>query len=381
MGIPGMNLDPVNLHDVHKERDFYRGLFESATDLIIVVDTTQGAAIRNNHAMREALGYDEDALREVAWRELFAPEDADKVFTHCSSPQECSALVPMTLRTRDGELIPVEVAIVRPSPSDSRLCALICRDVTQRCRHEEALLQAKETAERSNRLKSVFLASMSHELRTPMNAILGFSELLCEELKNSPQHRMAEIINSSGHRLLDTLNSILDLSLIEADRMEVIRERVDVVTLAEEVCLLFKPLARRKGIRLECICEETGIPAWTDPQLLRQMINNLLSNAIKFTTQGYVHLILREEMVESLQVIRIDVVDTGIGISEENQILIFEEYRQASEGYGRRFEGSGLGLAITQKFAELLGGRIRVQSTPGMGSRFSVLLPLSAPAS
>lgn len=357
------------------ERDFYRGLYDAATDLIIVIDTSSRTVVETNRATRDALGYDEAMLADTPCLVLFGVEDTDAVCAHISRPEENGTLFQASLRTREGDSLPVEISIVHFDLHERTLCVAICRDVTERRAFETKLIAAREAAERSNHLKSVFLASMSHELRTPMNAILGFSELLCEELVDAPQHRMAEIINTSGHRLLETLNSILDLSLIEADRMEVIPEQVSVTSLAEEVCLLFKPLARRKGLRLECLAEETDLQLWTDPRLLRQTINNLVSNAIKFTTQGYVQLLTRLEILAERPHVRIEVVDTGIGISPENLSLIFEEFRQVSEGYGRRFDGSGLGLAITQKFTELLGGRIHVESAPGKGSRFVILIP------
>ncbi|MFA6235084.1 MAG: ATP-binding protein [Bacteroidota bacterium] len=364
--------------DTIAERNYYRALFDAATDLIIVLDPTRQRIIETNLATREALGYSEAQLANAPCLDFFISEDADAVCAHISRPEENGSLLQATLRRSDGGLLPIEISIVHFDLHGDARCVAICRDVTERRATELELIRARENAEHSNHLKSVFLASMSHELRTPMNAILGFSELLCEELDATPQHRMAEIINTSGHRLLETLNSILDLSLIEADRMEVLPEMTNVLGLAEEVCLLFKPLAKRKGLHLECLCEETTLNAWIDPRLLRQIINNLVGNAIKFTSQGYVHLLLRLDMFDAAPHIRVDVVDTGIGISDQNISLIFEEFRQVSEGYGRRYEGSGLGLAITQKFAAFLGGRIDVQSAPGEGSRFSVLVPFHA---
>ncbi|MBE0643798.1 MAG: PAS domain S-box protein [Bacteroidetes bacterium] len=367
--------EAVNGRIALAERDFYHGLYNAATDLIIVIDTEKRTVVETNRATRETLGYSEEALRDAECLELFSTDDTEIVCAHISRPEENGTLLQATLRTREGQFLPVEISIVHFELHGRALCATLCRDITERRAFEQELIEAREAAERSNRLKSVFLASMSHELRTPMNAILGFSELLCEELVDAPQHRMAEIINTSGHRLLETLNSILDLSLIEADRMEVIPEQVSVTSLAEEVCLLFKPLAKRKGLRLECLAEETDLQLRTDPRLLRQIMNNLVSNAIKFTTQGYVHLLTRLEIIDRQPNVRIEVIDTGIGISQENLTMIFEEFRQVSEGYGRRFDGSGLGLAITQRFTELLGGSISVESNPGKGSRFILLIP------
>jgi PAS domain S-box-containing protein len=364
--------DPRTLSE---QRDFYRSIFDAATDLIIVIDTERRKVVETNQATRDRLGYSAMEIDDMPCLDLFPPDDSGLVCRHIGSHEDNGTLIKATLVGKGGTVFPVELSIEHFRLEGRSLCIAICRDITERLASERQLIEARENAERSNHLKSAFLANMSHELRTPMNAILGFSELLCEELADEPQHRMVEIINSSGHRLLETLNSILDLSLIEANRMQVIPEAVNVTEVAEEVCLLFRQLADRKGLRLEYIPPGREIHASIDPRLLRQIMNNLLGNAIKFTTQGFIELQVEQVRQNGSEHLRLRVVDTGIGISQENLSAIFEEFRQVSEGYNRRFEGSGLGLALTQKFVELLGGSVKVNSTPGEGSEFIVLLP------
>lgn len=363
---------------LEEQRDFYRSLFDAATDLIIVIDTNRRMVIETNRSTRERLGYSEAELCDMPCLSLFALEDTDEVCRHLSSGEENGTLLSATLIGRDGSAYPVELSIVHYTLHERALCVAICRDIAERRVFERQLIEARENAERSNHLKSAFLANMSHELRTPMNAILGFSELLCDELADRPQQRMAEIINTSGHRLLDTLNSILDLSIIEANRMQIVPDTVHVQAVADEVCMLFRQLAERKGLRLETEFGREDIFTWTDPRLLRQIINNLLGNAIKFTTQGYVRLQIDVTMDDGEPFVRIRVRDTGIGIDSEHLQAIFDEFRQVSEGYGRRFDGTGLGLAITRRFTAILDGRIEVDSAPDQGSLFTVLLPIRA---
>jgi CheY-like chemotaxis protein len=249
----------------------------------------------------------------------------------------------------------------------------------QRKKYLEALKIQKEKAEEMNRLKSSFLANMSHELRTPMVAILGYADILKRDLQNNESKQMASEIFESGERLLRTLNSILDLSKIEANKLELNNSEINVCELTKEHLKTLSGLAKKKNLKLDVISNNPNCYCRLDSGLFRQVLNNLVGNAIKFTTKGGIKVIVMSETIEQMNWVSVMIEDTGIGIAEEKQILIFDEFRQASEGWNRGFDGSGLGLTITKRIVELMKGKISVTSTPGAGSTFKVSFPAIAP--
>ena len=226
----------------------------------------------------------------------------------------------------------------------------------------------------ANRHKSEFLANMSHELRTPLNAIIGFSEVLTERMfgeLNDKQLEYLKDIHSSGHHLLNLINDILDLSKIEAGKMELDLARFDVSLALQSAVTLMRERAARNGVRLAL--DSDGIGEWVaDERKVKQVLLNLLSNAVKFTPEGgRVNLDARREN----GAMQISVTDTGMGIAAEDQAKVFEEFRQAEGIYLRKSEGTGLGLALARRFVELHGGELRLQSELGKGSRFTFTLP------
>jgi len=230
--------------------------------------------------------------------------------------------------------------------------------------------------EAASRHKSEFLASMSHELRTPLNAIIGFSEVLVERMfgdLNAKQAEYLQDIHASGQHLLSLINDVLDLSKIEAGRMELEPEAVDLVELLDSALNLMSERAERQGLTLAADIE-TGIETWVvDGRKIKQVLLNLLSNAIKFTPGGgQVEVQVRHTPEGSLE---ISVTDTGIGIAVHDQASIFEEFQQAGGSFLRKSEGTGLGLAVARRFVELHGGRIDLHSVLGQGSTLSITLP------
>ena len=246
-------------------------------------------------------------------------------------------------------------------------------DISGRKKIEEKLKEAKDYAEEMNRLKSTFLANMSHELRTPLVGILGYSEMLLEKLTDPEHLQMTERILYSGTRLMDTLNSVLDLSRIEANRMDVYLEPVNIPTVVKRHVELFKPTAEKRGLYLRTLCSDENINALLDERFLGQIINNLVNNAVKFTKKGGITVSIDTVQESSEKLVKITVSDTGIGIPPENIDKIFEEFRQVSEGFNRHFEGTGLGLTITKRFVNLMDGKINVKSEIGTGSEFVIL--------
>ncbi len=255
-------------------------------------------------------------------------------------------------------------------------------DVTERTRTATALLQSKEAAEAANRAKSHFLANISHELRTPLNAIIGFSEILCGQASgalNEKQARYADNVLSSGRHLLNLINSVLDLSKIEAGKMELDISAFLPSPLIAEVVEVVSALAAKKRIALT-LPPAAALPRiYADRNKFKQALYNLLSNAIKFTPEeGRVTLSAktRHSSIQGL-FLEIAVADTGIGVALEDQERIFAEFEQADVSYSRRQEGTGLGLALTRRIVELHGGTLTVQSEgAGQGSTFRFTLPI-----
>jgi signal transduction histidine kinase len=235
------------------------------------------------------------------------------------------------------------------------------------------LIIAKEKAEDLNRLKSNFLANMSHELRTPLIGINGFADFLRQDLVDPGLKSMAENIYISGNRLSETVNLILDLSKLESDKMEFSHKQIDIVNQTEELVSLFKEAAHKKGLFIKSSSSQPSIFINTDEQAFRSIINNLINNAIKFTNKGGIaaDISLKDNFVE------IKVTDSGIGIPKKYHDIIFDEFRQVSEGFSRNFEGTGLGLNITKKLVEKAGGEISIDSEPNKGSTFIVKLPVT----
>ncbi len=245
------------------------------------------------------------------------------------------------------------------------------------------LAAARDAAEEANRSKSLFLANMSHELRTPLNAVIGYSDLLIEEAEDEGDTHLVpdlEKIRTAGKHLLGLINEVLDLSKIEAGKMELVLEDVPLDSLVAEVRSTIEPLAAQHGNRLEVECN-TDHSLQTDATKLRQVLFNLLGNACKFTEDGVVRLRVHDQRAEGRTWLIFDVEDSGIGMTPEQQSRVFEPFVQAESSTARRFGGTGLGLTLCLRFARLLGGDIALRSEAGAGSRFRVRIPADGPAS
>lgn len=241
--------------------------------------------------------------------------------------------------------------------------------------YEIELIKSREKAEEADKLKTNFISNISHELRTPLNGILGFTELLKEELVNEEHKNMLEIINLSSLRLLDTLNSIIDFTLLSKLKIYLNKTVVDIDEVINNKIKIFKIDLERKGIRFY-YQSNNKIKILTDYDYFGRIFGNLIDNAIKFTKKGAIVIDVRLIQNESgVNFAQIKVIDTGIGIAKEHFELIFEPFRQVSEGLSREYEGNGLGLTICKRYVDLLGGKIEVSSELGKGTTFTLTFP------
>jgi signal transduction histidine kinase/DNA-binding response OmpR family regulator len=262
--------------------------------------------------------------------------------------------------------------------SHAELVVLAMEDVTERRRAETEVAKAREAAEAANRTKSLFLANMSHELRTPLNAILGFSEMLQEDaVERNLQDFSADVqkISTAGQQLLVLINDILDLSKIEAGKMDLHLETFDIASLIADVASTIEMQAVKNGNTLEVRCApEIGV-MHGDLSKVRQGLFNLVSNAAKFTHDGRISVLAERRNMDDREWISFRVSDTGIGLDPEQIVRLFQPFTQADTSTTRKFGGTGLGLAITRRFCQMMGGDVTVHSAPGEGSVFTINLP------
>jgi PAS domain S-box-containing protein len=339
-----------------------------------------GKFIYANHYAATVLGYSIDEYLQ------FGVSDIDPNFPPAALERTVDVIraqgkiqIETQQKTKDGRLIPMEVtAFFSPGHhgEPDKLIAF-CSDITARKQTEQALENAKEAAEAANIAKSQFLANMSHEIRTPLNAILGLNHLMRSgDLPPLQLERLAKM-EVAGHHLLSLINDILDLSKIEAGRLELDSGNFHLSAVLDNVGSIIRESAMSKGLALEI--DADGVPLWLrgDATRLRQALLNFASNAVKFTQQGKIALRTRllDEHAGELRV-RFEVTDTGIGLTPEQQERLFRPFEQADGSTARKYGGTGLGLALTRRLVTLMNGECGVDSLPGEGSTFWFAVPL-----
>jgi signal transduction histidine kinase len=355
-------------------------VIEGMSDAVVVLDV-ESRIVDLNPAARRLIGPAADhAVGKVATQVLAGWAEGVRPYPPAAAAQAEVRLGEGDAR-RDYDLR-VSPLTDRRGRLTGRL--LLLHDVTQRKRAEEQLHEAKEVAENASRTKSQFLANMSHELRTPLNAIIGYSELLIEEVTDRGQGDLVddlERIRDSGRNLLSLIDDVLDVSKIEAGKMDLYVETFELEALLDDVVGLMEPLVAKRGNALEVRRPPLLGAMQTDLGKVRQMLLNLLSNAAKFTEGGTITLAVEWDRRDAHDVVVFRVQDTGIGMSPEQLGRLFQPFTQADASTTRKYGGTGLGLTITRRFCEMLHGEIGVESEPGRGSTFTLVLPAKVPAS
>ncbi len=360
-----------------------RAIMDSALDAIVIIDE-HGMVEMFNPAAEKMFGFSSKEMIGRSMATLLPPFHQTKFhqylqnYIQTGEKKMIGKAREEMAQCQDGTIFPVQIAISEVQLESRRIFAGIIHDITQRKKTEDELKVAKERAEAASQAKSNFLANMSHEIRTPLNAIVGFSQILLNRTKKvsvpSDFLDYLENIKLSGQRLSEIINNILDLSKIEAGKMSYVEESLNLKQLIQGIYHINRAHALQK--HLQFVYEiDPQLPTFikSDRTKLNQILMNLTTNAIKFTGEGK-SVILKATKEQDLLLLQL--IDEGIGISQDQWESIFEAFKQADDTVTRRFGGTGLGLAITKNMVKLLDGRIMVDSVAGKGSVFSVRLPL-----
>jgi PAS domain S-box-containing protein len=367
---------------LHHSRECYRQLVENANSIILRMDASGRVTFANEFAQR-FFGYSERELVGRRVTETIVPStestgrDLSRLLEDVAVDPERYASNENENTKKSGERVwiawtnkPILDAAGRPA---GVLC--IGNDITRLKRTENELVEAKEAAQKADRLKSAFLATMSHELRTPLNSIIGFTGILLKGLTgplNAEQDKQLGMVHASARHLLALINDVLDISKIEAGQLDIHREPFDVSASIERVVSALSPLARRKGLTVVSELAPDLGRIVGDQRRFEQIVTNLLSNAVKFTERGGATLRCAARGGQ----LTLSVADTGIGIGREHFPDLFRPFHQIDTGLTRRHEGTGLGLSICKRLVDRMGGNLAFESTEGVGSTFTVTIPL-----
>ena len=348
-------------------RDYVDNIIRSMAEALIVVDPA-GTIRTTNRATLALLGYREEEL---------VGKPAHLILDGVARAETCVGVI-TAFRAKDGRRTPVRLSAAAMLGQDGDIHGQVwvAQDMTESQRAERELVAAKEEAEHANQAKSMFLANMSHELRTPLNAIIGYSEMLQEDCQERGLDDVVPDlgkIEKAGKILLSLINDVLDISKIEAGKMELCPEEFDVAVVLQEVTVTADPMARKNRNEIRTICPD-GIGAiHADLTAFRQSLLNLVSNACKFTEEGVITLEVSRPGQEWLEV---SVSDTGIGISREQLGKLFHSFTQADASTTRKYGGTGLGLALSRNLCRMMGGDITVDSEVSVGSTFTMRVPV-----
>src|SRR5690606_13540377 len=384
-------LNLVDLQPRKRDEERFRNVVEASPNAFLLLDH-RGRIVMVNRQTELLFGYDRQELVGQPV-EILIPESMHKAYLQVRHRfmQEPESLRlgdnrELFGRRRDGHLVPVEVGLSPLRSGEELLVQAVVTDISHRKEAERRLRDQADELMVANRYKSEFLANMSHELRTPLNSILILGDQLRQNAGNNltqKQVRHADIIYRSGQDLLQLINDVLDLARIESGHMQIRLEPLDLPGLLAELTSTLAPMAEQKKLALSTQID-ADVPATiiSDRQRLQQILHNLVTNALKFTQQGSVTIYASYRVEADGEMLRIEIRDTGIGIAEDQHERIFLAFQQIDGSISRQYGGTGLGLAIARQLTEVLGGKIRLESSEGCGACFIVDLPVGqVPAS
>ncbi|HAI69766.1 MAG TPA: hybrid sensor histidine kinase/response regulator [Gammaproteobacteria bacterium] len=340
-----------------------------------------GSIVTVNQAYAQMMGRSvEKTLKLNYWNDIIVEENTGTSLAELQvlKAGDCYGPVEQEYRHQDGYYVPVKLsALIIEKEGEYQVWASV-ENISRQKWEITGLRQAKQKAEEANLAKSQFFANMSHELRTPMNTIVGYTEMLEEEIKECERASLLQDVknvHAAAKHLLGLIDGILDISKIEAGKMQLYSERFDLKGMIQNTLTTIQPLIENKANTLHLLCDKNLGEVYTDFTKMRQILFNLLSNASKFTEQGIIRLEVRRETKKEGDWITFRITDEGIGMTTEQQANLFQVFTQADASTSRKYGGSGLGLAITKYFTQMLGGTINVESEFSKGSHFIVHLP------
>lgn len=355
----------------------FQSLFELSPDAIVVLNDAAEILDVNSRTC-ELLGYPKEELLTKHPIE-FLPEDQRQtaIGALAMAGTATSVEVQLDFLDADGHRIATEVHGRKIRTAEGTLYHGVVRDISDRLAAEKQLRDAKDTAESANAAKSDFLANMSHEMRTPLNGVIGSLSLIERDTVHPDAINLIKAAERSAETLLTLIDDLLDLSRIEAGEVDIELTQFNSTELQTVISELFNPIAKQRGIALNVNIQPVNHPIGIDNGKLRQILINLVGNALKFTPRGEISVSANYEGTCDSGHLHFEVTDTGIGISKQDQALLFDRFKQADSSRSKSHGGAGLGLAICKELTDLLGGRISVSSAPGVGSTFNISLPAS----
>lgn len=353
----------------------YKTLFTEAPEGVLIMDELTGRIIDINRAALELFGKDKEEMFNYSYNDLFKnAENPDKIAETVLQNKSKTMSYNAYAIHKTGKEIPVSIS-TRIIIIDGTICQqVIVSDISEQVAVENKLREAKNKAEELNKLKTNLLQNVSHELRTPLIVIMGYTQILLDEIKDDSLLEMIQTINNSGNRLTDTIQLLIDYSVIEKREVTLYEKEIRPNIIVDELLSYFLPIVESKDLEIDVNYISKNYIS-IDHKMIKQALKNIINNSIKFTLQGKIIITIDNAIEDEKDYVKISVEDTGIGISQEKMEFIFEEFRQGSEGASRSYEGTGLGLTVTKKMVEMNRGKIKIFSEQNKGTRVDLLFP------